>query len=92
MTIKDLADHIVKHFGKVPYHYGDDFTVSYHTRSVLNEHMHITEQHILECCERASNYEQYIEICRPLAKTDTEAWHREWNKPPVKGRTHRRFR
>jgi len=92
MTIKDLAHHIVKHFGKVPYHYGDDFTVSYHTRSVLNEHMHITEQHILECCERASGYEEYIELCRPLAKTDTEAWQREWNKPPVKGRTRRRFR
>ena len=92
MTIKDLADHIVTHFGKVPYHYGDDFTVSYHTRTVLKEHMHITEQHILECCEKASDYEHYIELCRLLAKTDTEAWLREWNKPPGNGRTRRRFK
>jgi len=92
MKIKDLADHIVKHFGKVPYHYGDDFTVSYHTRTVLKEHMHITEQHILECCEKASSYDEYIELCRPIAKTDTEAWLREWNTPPGKGRTRRRFR
>jgi hypothetical protein len=35
MTIKDLADHIVKHFGKTPYHYGDDFTVSYRTNICL---------------------------------------------------------
>jgi hypothetical protein len=75
----------------VPYHYGDDFTVSYHTRTVLKEGVHITEQPILECCEKASDYNQYIELCRLLAKVDTEAWKREWNKPPGKGRTRRRF-
>src|SRR5688500_15008344 len=68
----------------------DDFTVSYHTRTVLKEHMHITEQHIFECCQHASDYDQYIELCKPFAKSDTEAWHREWNKPPGKGRTQRR--
>lgn len=92
MTVKDLANYIVKHFGKVPYHYGDDFTVSYHTRSVFKEDMHITEQHIWECCEKAADYNQYIQLCRPLAKADSEAWRKEWNKPPGKGRTRRRFR
>ena len=92
MTIKDLADHIVKHFGKTPYHYGDDFTVSFHTRTVLKDHIHITQAHISECCGKASSYDEYIELCRPIAKTDTEEWLREWNKRPGKGRTRRRFR
>ncbi|WP_276374271.1 hypothetical protein [Chryseolinea sp. H1M3-3] len=93
MTIKELSEYIVQHKnGRVPYPYGDDFIVSHHTRTVLSEHIHITEAHILESCEKASSYDQYIELCRPLAKTDTEAWLREWNKPPSRGRTRRRFR
>jgi hypothetical protein len=93
MTIKELSEYIVAHKnGKVPYPYGDDFIVSYHTRTVLNGDIHITEAHISECCQKASSYDEYIELCRPLAKTDTEEWRRQWNKSPSKGRTRRRFR
>ena len=93
MSIKELSEYIKEHKnGRVPYPYGDDFIVSHHVRSVLREHMHITEAHLLECCQKASNYGEFIELCRPLAKTDTEAWQREWNNPPANGRTKRKFR
>lgn len=93
MSIKEMSEYIKQYKnGRVPYPYGDDFIVSHHVRTVLYEHMHITETHIHECCEKASSYEEFIELCRPLAKSDTEAWYREWKKPPGKGRTRRRFR
>jgi hypothetical protein len=93
MSIKDLSTYIVRHKnGNMPYPYGDEFIVSHHLRTVLHEHIHITNEHILECCEMATSYEEFVELSKPLAKTDTEAWNREWNKPPSKGRTRRRFR
>lgn len=93
MSIKEMSDYIKQHKnGKIAYPYGDDFIVSHHVRTVLYEHMHITEAHIHECCEKANSYGEFIAYCTPLAKTDTEAWYREWNKQPGKGRTRRRFR
>jgi hypothetical protein len=93
MTIEELADYIKEYkSGKIPYPYGNEFIVAHHVRSVLTEHIHITDGHILECCSRASTYDEFIELCRPLAKTDTEAFLREWNKAVPKGRTRRRFR
>ena len=93
MSIKEMSEFIKQHKnGSVRYPYGDDFIVSHHVRTVLSEHMHITETHVHECCEKAANYDEFIELCRPFAKSDTEAWYREWNKRPGKGRTRRRFR
>ena len=93
MTVKELADYIKEYKnGNIPYPYGDEFIIAHRIRSVLNEHIHITNEHILACCAKASTYDEFIELCRPLAKTDTEAFLREWNKPAPKGRTRRRFR
>ena len=93
MSVKEMSEYIKQYkSGNVPYPYGDDFIVSHHVRTVLYDEMHITEGHIHECCEKATSYDEFIELCRPLAKTDTEAWYREWNKPPAKGRTRKRFR
>lgn len=93
MTVQELATYIKEHKnGRVPYPYDDNFIVAAHTRNVLYEHVHITDAHIFECCARASNYDEYIDLCRPLAKADTEAYLRERSKPAPKGRTKRRFR
>jgi hypothetical protein len=94
MTRKELADFIREHKDGMTFHYSyDDVSViAQHTRGILYQHLHITEQHMFECCEKATTYDQYIELCRPIAKSDTEAWLKEWNKPPPKGRTRRRFR
>jgi hypothetical protein len=94
MTRKDLADYIRDHKdgNSLHYSYDDQSVLAQHTRTVLHEHLHITEEHIIECCMKASTYEEFIELCRPIAKADTEGWLREWNKPPPKGRTRRRFR
>lgn len=94
MTKKELADYIREHKGGMTLHYSyDDVSViAQHTRKILYQHLHITDQHMLDCCERAITYDEYIELCRPIAKTDTENWLREWNKPPGKGRTRRRFK
>jgi hypothetical protein len=93
MTVEELAEYIkARKNGRVPYAYGDEFIISHHTRAVLNQHIHITREHILECCSKASNYDEYIELRRPLAKVDTEEFLLERNKPIPKGRTRRRFR
>lgn len=94
MQRKELADFIRDHKdgNTLHYSYDDVSVIAQHTRKILYEHLHITEQHIFECCEKALSYDEYIELCRPIAKTDTEAWLKEWNKPPAKGRTRRRFR
>lgn len=91
MKTKELADFIVRHkMGSTPYPYGDDFIVAHHVRSVLFEHRHITTEHILECCEKAVDYDAFIELCRPLAKSDTESFLRLRNRPVARGRTRRK--
>lgn len=70
----------------------DESVVVQYTRHEMRGDVHITNEHVLECCAKANTFEQHIELCRPIAKTDTEAWKREWNKPPPKGRTRKRFR
>lgn len=93
MTVKEMAAYIThQQNATVPYPYGDEFVVVYHVRTVLYQHIHITKEHVLQCCTKASGYEEFIELCRPLAKADTERWHQERIKPPKKGRTRRRFR
>lgn len=93
MSVEELAKYIREYKnGRVPYPYGDEFIISHHTRTVLNQHIHITREHILECCSKASNYDEYIELCKPLAKVDTEAFLLQRNKRVPKGRTRRRFR
>lgn len=94
MTLKELADYIREHKDGTTFHYSyqDVSVIMQHTRKVLYEHLHITDDHVFECCDAASTYDEFIEKCRPLAKVDTEVWLREWKKPPSKGRTRRRFR
>lgn len=76
----------------IQYRYDDESIVMQHTRQVLNPNIHITDKNILECCAKASGYDEFIALCRPLAETDTNAWMREQWRPPPKGRTRRRFR
>ena len=93
MTVDELAEYIKEHKNvRIPYPYGNEVVVCIHVRTVLYQHVHINSEHVMECCKKASNYEDFIEMCRPLAKSDTEAFLREKNKPPPKGRTKRRFR
>ena len=93
MSVGELAEYIKKcKDGNVPYPYGDEFIISHHIRAVLYQHVHITNQHILECCAKASNYAEFIELCRPLAITDTEKYLIEKTKPTPKGRTRRRLK
>ena len=62
MSIKELSDYIKEYKnGQVPYPYGDDFIVSHHVRGVLRDHMHITEAHIMECCQNAASYDEFID-------------------------------
>jgi len=70
----------------------DTDVVLQYTRHEMLGHVHITNEHILECCAKANNFDEHIDLCRPIAKADTEAWKRAWNRPPPKGRTPRRFK
>ncbi|HYI77994.1 MAG TPA: hypothetical protein VEW65_10280 [Chryseolinea sp.] len=93
MSIAELAAYIRQHKnGNVPYPYGDEFIVAHHIRTVWYQHNHITNDHILECCRKAVSYDEFVELCRPLAKSDTEKFIREKNKAAAKGRTRRRFK
>jgi hypothetical protein len=94
MSRKELSDFIrgYKDGKSLHYSYDDASVILQHTRKTLYQHLHISGEHIFKCCEKASGYDEFIELCRPIAKTDTEAWLRERNKPTGKGRTRRRFR
>lgn len=96
MTIKELADYIRKNKPGLNYSgvhpWQDESTVLQYTRHELYLFVHITDEHVFECCEKASSFEEHIELCRPLAIKDTEDFRREQSKPPPKGRTVRRFR
>jgi hypothetical protein len=93
MQVEELASFIkVNKVGDFRYPYGDKSLIGHHVRSVLYQHVHITDEHISECCAKASTYEEFIELCRPLAKIDTEQYLREKNRPVPKGRTRRRFK
>jgi hypothetical protein len=93
MMVEELASYIkANKKGDNHYPYGDEFVVSHHLRTVLYQFVHITNEHILECCAKASSYDEFIELCRPLAKSDTEQYLQERNKPVAKGRTRRRFK
>lgn len=88
MTRKELADFIRANTDgdRLDYVFNDVSVIVQHTMQVFYEHLHITNEHVLECCEKAGTYIQFIELCRPMAKADTEAWRRERNKPPPKKR------
>ena len=96
MLVSELAEYIrtnkpgINYPGVHPS--GDESIIVQYTRHEMCGDVHITDQHILECCAKANNYEEHIALCRPIAKADTEIWKREWNKPPSRGRTRRRFR
>jgi hypothetical protein len=94
MSLEELANYIREHKDGTAFFYStwDESVILQHVRRILFEHVHITDEHVFECCEAARNYDDFIERCRPIAKADTEAWLLEWNKPPTKGRTRRRFR
>ncbi|HEY0656009.1 MAG TPA: hypothetical protein VGD65_22895 [Chryseosolibacter sp.] len=94
MTEKELADYIRENKGGKSFYYStrDNSVILQHIRTVLYAHVHITDEHVFESCHTAKSYEEFVELCRPLARADTEVWLREWKKPPPKGRTRRRFR
>ncbi|RAV99653.1 hypothetical protein DQQ10_18830 [Pseudochryseolinea flava] len=93
MLICELAEWIRKNKRGINYPgvhpSGDESVVVQYTRHEMCGNVHITDEHIFECCAKANSFEEHIELCRPIAKTDTEAWKREWNKPPPKARTRR---
>jgi hypothetical protein len=96
MTIAEMAEFIRKNKPGLNYpgvHPSDDKgVVLQYTRHEMCGDVHITEEHVFECCAKANSFTEHIELCKPIAKGDTETWKREWNKPPPKGRTRRRFR
>jgi hypothetical protein len=97
MTITELANYIRKNKKGLNYpgvHPADDSgLVLQYTRHEMAEFVHITDQHVFDCCEKSTSYDEHIEYCRPLAKSDTEKFNfQSKHKPVQKGRTRRRFR
>lgn len=96
MTITDLASFIRANKPGLNYpgvHPADDESVVLqYTRHEMLDYVHITNEHIKVCCEQARTYEEHIELCKPLAKADTENFRLEQLKPASKGRTKRRFK
>jgi hypothetical protein len=97
MTITELANYIRKNKKGLNYPgvhpADDDGLVLQYTRHEMGEFVHITDQHVFECCAKAYSYEEHIEYCQPLAKTDTDNFKFQTKHKPVpKGRTRRRFR
>lgn len=95
MTVAELADFIRKNKEGLNYpnrthSFEDTTTVLQYTRHEMRDLVHITDEHIFECCEKASSYEEHIELCRPYAETDTARFRK--GTPTPKGRTRRRFR
>jgi hypothetical protein len=96
MTIKQLASWIRANKqgldwpGVHPLEDAD--VVLQYTRHEIFQFVHITNEHVFECCERANTFEEHISLCRPLAEADTILFNRERDKPAPKGRTKRRFR
>jgi hypothetical protein len=96
MTVAEMAQFIRANkpgLNYPGYHpYGDTSVVLQYTRNEMREFVHITDEHIFECCEKANSFDEHIELCRPFAKTDTEKFKLEQSMPAPKGRTKRRFR
>ena len=81
MSVTELAEYIQEFKdGKIPYPYGNEFIIAHHTRRILYQHVHITNEHIFECCSKATNYDEFIELCRPYAIADTENFQKEKQK------------
>jgi hypothetical protein len=93
MTINELAKFIEEHKGKSLHsYYGNSFIVHSHVRQVYHQHVHITDDHILECCLKGTSYDEFIAMCEPFAIADTEKFLKAKSSPPAKGRTRRRFK
>jgi hypothetical protein len=97
MTVVELAAFIRKNKPGLNYpgvHPSDDQgVVLQYTRHEMGEFVHITDEHVFACCAKASTFEEHIQLCRPIAKIDTEKFKYETRHSPVpKGRTRRRFR
>lgn len=98
MTLQDLAAYIEENkpgLSSQGVHMGGPLMiVLQYTRKEMSGDVHITDEHILECCAKANTYEEHIALCRPIAKTDTENFlYQQRHKPVPKGRTrNRRFK
>lgn len=96
MTIAELASFIRKNKPGLNYPgvhpFEDASVVLQYTRHEMGEFVHITSEHILECCAKASSFKEHIQLCKPIAKIDTEKFRIELRRPARKGRTRRRFR
>ena len=96
MTVNELADFIRKNKSGLNYPgvhpSADEGVVLQYTRHEMQEFVHITDEHVWHCCEKARTYEEHIELCKPLAITDTEKFKLEQSKPAPRGRTKRKFK
>lgn len=95
MSIEEVAELIRRTKPGLNYpgvHMGDDRSVVLqYSRHEMKEFVHITDQHILECCEKATSYEEHIMLCKPLAIEDTAKFNQARRKPPGRRRTRQRF-
>lgn len=59
----------------------------------MGEYIYITDEHVFESCAKAKNFDEHIEICKPIAKIDTDEFRiQRLRSFTPKGRTKRRFK
>jgi hypothetical protein len=96
MTISELAGFIRANKPGLNYpgvHPTEDASlVLQQTRHELGEYKHITDEHVFECCLSANTFDEHIQLCLPIAKSDTATFRYISNRPAPRGRTKRRFR
>ena len=56
---------------------GDKSIVLQYTRYEMGELVHITDEHVFECCATAGSFEEHIKLCKPLAKVDTQKFRKD---------------
>jgi hypothetical protein len=97
MSITELADFIRKNKQGLNYPgvhpTDDDSLILQYTRHEMGVAVHITDEHVFECCAKARSFDEHIQYCRPIAINDTDKFNfQSKHKPVPKGRTRRRFR
>ncbi len=85
MTVNELANFIrankqgLNYPGYHPVE--DESVVLQYTRHEMAKFVHIPDEHVWECCTNAKTYHEHIELCKPIAKTDSEEFWFEQSKP-----------
>jgi len=97
MMIKEMAEFIRTNKPGINYpgvHMSADTgVVLQYTRHMMGTDVHITDEHIFECCEKAESFDEHVALCKPIARIDEEQfqYHRK-HAPVAKGRTRRRWK